>query len=379
MLRICALVAGVFALCLAHGVPAARAEEPAPLVVLYAPPSAPASVSRARTALGQAARERGTVVIDLSPVAEPPPEAAQSLRRGIEAYHNFKYDVAHDELQRALQEAQQTGAAGLTSSELTDIYIYSALVASQRGDSTITWDNFIAAAAIDPTRRLDPVRFPPRVIESYQRALDAVAAAERSDVTVQVDAHCAVLFDARPARPMEAIRVARGPHYLRVICPGHAPYGARLNVSDPSPVIKPALDAPLPPTLDRVIDLALERGGRTVIFAHVTVSRGAEPTLTMQLVDVETRQEKSRIFSSVRADSRAATDIRRALQGLIDAVIAPPRNRLVTPSAPAPWYRKPWVWGVAGAAVTAAVLLPFVVGSDPSPGFSVRPGGQLPP
>ena len=47
--------------------------------------------------------------------------------------------------------------------------------------------------------------------------------------------------------------------------------------------------------------------------------------------------------------------------------------------APVPWYRKPWLWGVAGAVVASAILIPFVIDSESSGGFDVRPGGAVPP
>jgi hypothetical protein len=39
---------------------------------------------------------------------------------------------------------------------------------------------------------------------------------------------------------------------------------------------------------------------------------------------------------------------------------------------------RPWVWGVAGVAVTAAVLLPFVFDSAPPNGFDITLGGAVP-
>jgi hypothetical protein len=357
----------------------ARAQEPPPIIVFHAPANPPEAVARARTALHRVARERGTAVIDLSPVAEPPAEAARHLGQAIEAYHNFKYDAAHESLQRALAEAGDTGARGLSASELTDIYLYSALVAAQRGDSTRSWDHFVHAATIDPTRRLDPVRFPPRVIESYQRAIDAVAAAGRASIKIAVDASCAVAIDARAASPGSAVRVAQGHHYVRVDCPGHLAHGARLMISEAEVVIAPALEAPVRPTPERAVEVASERGARTVILALAQVSSGAQPTLRLRLLDARTGKERASVFT--RIGESAAADIRGAVQDLIDQVVAPAPAIVFGvsgPAGPSPWYGRPWVWGVAGAAVTTAILLPFVLRSDDVSGFRVTPRGELP-
>jgi hypothetical protein len=41
---------------------------------------------------------------------------------------------------------------------------------------------------------------------------------------------------------------------------------------------------------------------------------------------------------------------------------------------PVQWYRRPWVWAVAGAVVTGAVLTPFLLsGNDSSQTFTLRP------
>jgi hypothetical protein len=136
---------------------------------------------------------------------------------------------------------------------------------------------------------------------------------------------------------------------------------------------------PEAPTEDRILALAGERGARSVILAAVSVAAGAEPTLLLRLLAVDTGKERSRAFANVR-DTRASTDnIRAAVQRLVNEVVAPPEPVVVVEQRAAPWYRKPWVWGVTGAAVSAAVLLPFVLRSESASGFTVRPGGQFPP
>jgi hypothetical protein len=44
------------------------------------------------------------------------------------------------------------------------------------------------------------------------------------------------------------------------------------------------------------------------------------------------------------------------------------------------WYEKPWLWGVVGAGVTAAILIPIAAsGHGSATTFTVRPVGAWPP
>lgn len=391
MIRLCAIAVGILAALPAAVTDAAPAPAPAsavasavasgapaspPLIVFYAPADAAAT----RATLEGTARTRGTAVVDLSPAASPPPAAPQALRRAIEAYHGFAYDDAHTQLQHALAEAARTGALGLSPAELGDAHIYRGLIATEQGDAAVAWDGFVHAATLDPTRRLDPVRFPPRVIETFERAVAAVAAAGQATATVDVDPACTVHLDSRPVQPGDAVPVVPGHHYLRARCPGHAPYGARVLVAGPAQTLRPGLRAAAPPTPATVRPLGRARGADTLLLA--VVSPGAAPTLSMRLVHVDTGRVRGSVVVGL-AGARAAADVRRAADALIagmdrTAVIAAPRARPIAPARPTPWYRRPWLWGAAGAAMSAAVLLPFVLDDGGSDGFQVQLGGELP-
>ena len=84
------------------------------------------------------------------------------------------------------------------------------------------------------------------------------------------------------------------------------------------------------------------------------------------------------MLASLAGDSpETRATLRRAAERLLDDDLEP-RSRAARAAGPTPWYRRPWVWGVSGAAVGAAVLLPVVLDRDGSSGFDVRPGGELP-
>ena len=170
--RLAAALACAWVLALPHR---ASAGSP-PIIVFVGPSDGPPEVAEARQALDGLARRRGTVLIDLTPKPPAKPRARSHLRRGVDAYLAFKYDDALRAFDLGLAEAAATGADGLDPSQLSDLLLYRALTEAQRGDSTKAWDDFVRSAAVDPTRRLDPVRFPPRASETFTRAVGAVSA-----------------------------------------------------------------------------------------------------------------------------------------------------------------------------------------------------------
>ena len=153
--------AAIAAIAFAGAASAAEPPPPTPLVVFYAPADlGPAARGRARHAdrRGPAAR----LGAGRSLAARPPTASAPlQLRRAVEAYQDFRYAEALASADAGLAEATATGALGLSGSDLSDLLLYRALAVGERGDAARAWDDFVRAAALDPSRRLDPVRFPP--------------------------------------------------------------------------------------------------------------------------------------------------------------------------------------------------------------------------
>jgi hypothetical protein len=67
-------------------------------------------------------------------------------------------------------------------------------------------------------------------------------------------------------------------------------------------------------------------------------------------------------------------ELAAAAEAAIGRVVDPETRIVTVPgAAPAPaWYERPWVWGVAGAVVATAVLLPFVLDAGPADTFDVE-------
>ncbi len=353
-----------------------RARAGTPPIIVFVGPSDPIpEVAITRQALEGLARRHGTVLIDLTPRSPAAPHAGSHLRRGIDAYLAFKYDDALRDLDAGLAEAVTTGARGLRPSELSDLLLYRALVSTQRGDSTRAWDDYLRAAAVDPTRRLDPVRFPPRASETFTRAVAAVARGVQTSTSVAVPSACAVWIDARAAKPNTPMDLAPGEHYVRVACPGKQLYGTRVVVRGATHTVRPALGNKARPGPAEAAREARRRGADSLLLALVVRARRGPTTIGIRLLDATTLRERGRVVSRIDRQRGTARIIASA-QRLIDAVITPVAPVVVVGKRP--WYRRSWVWGVAGAAVATAVLLPFVFEPDRPSGFPLTLGGVLP-
>ena len=87
-----------------------------------------------------AARQAGAAVIDRSPAAIAVPNTASTLRRAIEAYDALRFDEAWETLDEARALADRTGAAGLSQTQLADLFLYRGLVKIQQGEMSAYWD-----------------------------------------------------------------------------------------------------------------------------------------------------------------------------------------------------------------------------------------------
>lgn len=287
------------------------------------------------------ARDAGLAWIDLTPAPPPAPTAAASLRAGQDAYAELRWDDALAALDAAIAEAWRTGGADLGTTELSDAFLYRGLVATQRGDTAGAWDDLVRAAVIAPARTLDPLRFPTRAVEAFDRARAAVAVLPRARLAVEAPG-CDVVIDGGIAREAE---VPHGEHVVRVLCTGRAPWGERVALAADTALAPPPDDAAAPPTDDALAQLATERGVVAVLAIVVRDGTAA--------VKVVSAQGEVTAIASGRTDE---------LDAAIDRVLAPPP--VIVQAAKRPWWRSPWLWAAAGATVATAVILPFALGGD---------------
>jgi hypothetical protein len=314
-------------LVLALTAPAAAAPK-ADLVVVWAPGLRTAPVEAA-------ARRAGVAVIDTSPKPAGTAQTAQLVQQGVAAFESLKFDEAWLLLERARSEVDRTGADGLTQAQLSDLFLYRGLVKAQQDDTTNTWDELVAANTIDPTRELDPGRFPPRVRDDFNRARETVKTKARAKLTVQAPQGCTTNVDGRPAPgPVDLVV---GPHWVNARCADRQPEGFRIELT--ADVRLPLEPRPyLPPNDTEVLVQARTAGARAFVVVEV---RGG--VATARLVGLDGRERE-------RRTATIAGDLAPIAEGL---------DGLLAPAPEQHWDQSRWVWAAGGAAVAAAILVPL--------------------
>lgn len=359
--------------------PADAAPRAPALVVVYAPPSSPPEVASAISQMAEVARERGAVFVDLSSAPLPVPTAKSLLRRGMDGYDAFRYDEAYAALEAALTEAAQSGAADLSSTELSDLLLYRALVHSQRGDATKAWDDMIRAAVVNPTRILDALRYPPRAVDAFGRATLAVRQGEKGQFVFAAPKDAHVFLDGRDvtAELPGPAPCPFGEHYVRIERQGALPYGALLILAEAQHPVTPHQRPPSPPTETDIRRLSRERGAQAVVVAIASVSADAAPTLSLRLFDVPSGAALEHAGVALAPGGAANPDVARATARLL-APPVPAAVPLVAPAPRPPIYLRPWFWGAAGVATTLAVVLPVLLIDKGSNGLNLVPRGEIP-
>jgi len=333
----------------------AYAAPSADLVVVWAP-------GLRTTPIEQAARRAGAAVIDQSPKPEQSAQTAKLVAAGVQAFDQLKFDEAWQALERARSEADRTGAEGLTQAQLSDLFLYRGLVKAQQGDSTAGWEELVAANTIDPTRELDPGRFPPKVRTDFERARDTVKTKARAKLTVQAPEGCATTVDGRPAPgPVELVV---GPHWVSTRCADRQPEGFRIELT--GDVRLPLEPRPyLPPNDTELLVQARTAGARAFVVVEVRAG-----VATARLVGLDGR-ERNRKTVTVTGDLSPVADG-------VQALLAPPPDKR--------WYDSKVVWALGGAAIAAAILIPVTAflandsaAGNPTASVSFPTEDKLPP
>lgn len=310
----------------------ARAAPVADVVVMWAPGADPAPVA-------VAARELGAALIDRSPARTSVEPIAPLLQTAIDAYEATELDRAWTGLERVRDAADRSGGATLTTAQLSDVFLYRGLVRSQREDAG-AWEELVAAIVVDPTRVLDPARFPPKVIELAARARTEILARPRATLGIDAPAGCRVTLDGRAFD--SAVPQVPGSHWVRVECADHAPWGARVTVTEPQTRVIARVEAFAPPTETDVLVQARTAGARAVIVAEVR--RGVA---TVRLVGIDGRERDRRTVA-----------VATSLEPLADAI-----RVLGRPEVPRRerWYRSRWAYAAGAAVLVAGILIPIAI------------------
>jgi hypothetical protein len=325
----------------------------ADVVVLWAPGEPPGPVE-------QAARAHGAAVIDRSPAPPPTVETAQLLQRGLAAYDALKLDEARAVLDQARDLADRTGAAGLTMAQLSDIFLYRGLVRAQSGDDTAAWDELVTAIVVDPSRELDPARFPPKIVEQFRRARDTLLH-DRPAAELQIDvpAGCTSYVDGAASSGKEHKHT--GAHWIRVACADRTPWGQRIDLTTLGAHVAPDPSPYAPPSDAELLVQARVAGARALVVAEV---HGVVATARLVTLDGRERDRRTVGISKDLAPLAVA----------VGDLLTPPNDRRH-------WYQSRWVWAAGAAALAAIVLVPVTAAIASDTGAAagrVQPKG-LPP
>jgi hypothetical protein len=329
----------------------AEARPAADLVIVWAPGAQVEPVAAV-------ARDAGAAVIDRSPAPRTRADTAAVVKRGIAAYDALQIADAITLLDDARAAADRSGGDGLSQTELSDLFLYRALVKTQQGDATAAWEELTSSVIVAPTRVLDPARFPPRVAAEIERARVAVAGRGTATLTIDAPIGCSVVIDGVDAGTVATPRII-GPHWVHVRCADRAPWGTRVEVTADATLA--ARNVPIAaPTPDEMLIQARTAGAQAFLAVEVVNRIG-----TARLVGADGRERDRRTVT--------ITTTLAPLAAAVNELLAPPRV------VETRWYQSKWVWA-AGAAVAAMVIFvpmtALTVGDDKPTTFKGTFGGR---
>jgi hypothetical protein len=277
--------------------PLAMAADEAPTGVypIYAhQPNAPFNDIAQRTLAGAATRRRlaPLEVIDIDAPAVP--RVAEPIKLAKDQVRKLSFEQALRPLEDAAAVVAATGGAGLSTAELSDLYLFRGMAVARadwkpaRSTDAATqaraYADYLRAVTLTPTRALNPRETPPPVMDDWQRALDEVRARPRGVLTVRGPADAAVAFDGDVAAPLGGgatyQNVVYGEHLVHVEEVGYPPWGTVVTVDRPAQeVIVPARPALV--LDDQVAGAHARRMGAK--FALVGEVKLGTPALQLQL------------------------------------------------------------------------------------------------
>jgi hypothetical protein len=378
---------------------AAESLEEAPSIVhpIYAHmPDAPQNDTALREVSEAAGhyKLRMVEVVDID--APPAPKTTAELKAGAQLVTKLSFTEAQKQLDLAASDAANSGGAGLSPSEMADIYLYRAMAIAradwkpERSVDAATraraFEDYVRAATITPDRTLNPRELPPQVLEDWEAAVAETRRRAKGTLVVRGAPKAEISVDGRPptvTTPDGAVfsGLVYGDHLVQVVEPGHAPWGSPALVNLPSADLivpdRPAL------TFDDTVAAAHARrmGAKFALLAELKLGDG-EPQLEMRLIDITgIRHDAGRVPLTGEAGAVDATIMRLdeearridqlglapsngAVTALPAAAAPPPPVALIGPPAharlrddPAAWARDHWPLVTAVGVMAAATLV----------------------
>lgn len=337
-------------------------------------------------------------VIDI-PAPPAPKTTPESLKLSIMKALKLAFDEALPELNAAAAEVAATGGAGLSTAELSDLYLYRAMATARANWNSPAapepantariraFDDYVRAAMLVPNRALNPRELPPQVVADFARAVEEANKRPRKTLTVRGDVDAEMSLDGAPPTPVRggvAIHdVKYGEHLLAVTELGRVPWGKQFTVGQDSG--EEMIPARAALGLDDAVaaDHARRMGARFALVAERKPGPGAQ--LELRLIDLTGKKRDGALLSTT-GDERGTIDAsvmrldeqaRRIVQLDLAAgvapppvdtttapgtpppiLLAPPRRRATFQEDPAAWARDRWpLLTAVGVVVGAAVVL----------------------
>src|SRR5262252_491723 len=384
---------------------AARADEPVPTVhPLYIHlPDAPEDDALQRLFTAAAARYKLRPVEVVDVPAPPAPRAPELVKSGVLNAQKIAFGEALRDLDAARAEVATTGGAGLSTDDLSDLYLYRA-IATARADWNATaatpptdartqaYADYLRAAALTPARALNAREIPPQAMADFARAVAEVRTRSRGTLTVAGSADAQVALDGGALMPVAGGIVFRdlveGEHLIRVEELGHVGWGAVVTLAGPT------LDVVIPTRallgLDGATAAAHARrmGAR---FALVLEPKGGvHAPVGVRLIDangqerdavlVTAASEPGTIDSAVmrldetarrlaQADAQSGTPAPPATQPTTElappVLLAQPPAKAKLTDDPAAWARDHWpLLTAVGVVILSSIVLGAAVSAD---------------
>jgi hypothetical protein len=331
----------------------------------------------------------------------PAPRAPELLRKGRAAVEGKRFAEAETSLDNAVAEVMTTGAAGLTTAELADLFLLQAMAAQQAdwrdlpGPLTEITPNkakqaYLRAAVLAPDRVLLPRQFPPIAIESWRLATTEIKQRPRGSLVVRAPSSALVSVDAGPLKPASDFSsrdLFFGDHWIRVEDPGRRLWAAMVPLSESS------FEVDVPPlpalTLDDASAAAHARRQAAAFALVAELQPGAPAIVQLRLVEARSGarrnatalpfpgdlaaldaaimrldQEARRArFAEERGTPVEPTSFRQIAVAPVPATPADQRPRVQ--DDPGLWARARWpLLTAVGVAVGTAAVLGLVVAND---------------
>jgi len=280
--------------------PAAAAGEPASIVhPIYAQmPEAPQNDVGQRELTRAAARYKLMPVEVVDIEQPPPPPTGTVIKAGVDLVKKLAFDDAKKQLDAADETVTRNGGAGLTTAELSDLYLARGMAIARadwkpersvdQATRVRAYEDYVRAATLTPERTLNPHDYPPQTIEDWTKAVAEISQRPQGTLSVTGSSKALINFDGKPplsARGGVTFKSAYGQHFVAVEEPGRARWGSSVLVNSPSSEVPIPARAAL--TLDDAVAAAHARrmGAKFALVAELRLGEG--PTeLQLRLVDV---------------------------------------------------------------------------------------------